>query len=238
MSRAKLDKKTMKIKKNDFKKDFFENKAWSNNGIVFGVDEVGRGCLAGPILTATAALLSKNMPDIIVDSKTLSRPELIKAYKWLENNSIFSIGIVNSHNIDKLNIWNATILAMKKSTIGLFYKIKKTPESILVDSVPLIINDPALKDVPISSFDKGESLSSSIAAASIIAKVTRDKIIEKYDKIFPGYDFGEHKGYGTEKHIKAIESHGRTIIHRDSFLNKIDPIEKENEINDQQTLFL
>lgn len=217
----------MKINKNSFNENFFEEIAWNKNRSVFGIDEVGRGCLAGPVVTATVELINKNIPYFIIDSKALNSNDLLNSYNWLLKNSRFSIGIVNCHNIDKLNIWNATLLCMKKSTIGLFYKTKTIPTAILVDSMPLELNNTIYNKIPIYSFDKGESKSVSIASASIIAKVTRDRLLEKYEKIFPGFSFGEHKGYGTANHNKELEQNGSTIIHRKTFFIKSDIITKD-----------
>lgn len=221
MSSGKSKKKTMKTKKNDFKKNFYEKIAWANKSFVCGIDEVGRGCFAGPVVTAAAVLTSQKTPVFIADSKTLSKQELLNAYEWLTQNSKFSIGIVNNHNIDKLNIWNSTLIAMKKSAISLFWQMNLPPSAILVDSMPLKLDNTAYKHIPIHSFIKGESKSVSIAAASIIAKVTRDKLMEKYDNIFPEYQFVDHKGYGTDKHRLAIEKYRHTIIHRETFLKKM-----------------
>jgi len=233
MSSGKNKKMTINLKRNDFKKNFYEIIAWEQKGFVCGIDEVGRGCLAGPVVTAAAVLTAQETPEFIVDSKALSKPELLKAYQWLTKNCRFSIGIVNNHNIDKLNIWQATLVAMKKSTISLFWQINSFPIAILVDAMPLKLDDTIYKDVPVHSFTKGESKSVSIAAASIIAKVTRDQLVEKYDTIFPGYQFFDHKGYGTEIHRLAIEKYGHTIVHRESFLkNMLYP--SFGDINGQQ----
>lgn len=232
MSSIKNKKPPMKTKRNDFKKNFYELNAWSKNSFVCGVDEVGRGCLAGPVVTATAILNAQKAPKYIIDSKALSEQELLIAYNWLISNCTFSIGIVSSYNIDKLNIWQATLMAMKKSTIALLHKTNNSPHAILVDAMPLTLRDTIYKDLPVHSFIKGESKSTSIAAASIIAKVTRDNLMKKYDNIFPGYYFTEHKGYGTEKHKLAIEKFRHTIIHRESFLKNTGP--DFGEIDDKQ----
>lgn len=219
MSSEKNKKMTINIKRNDFKKNFYEKQAWNKHSLICGIDEVGRGCLAGPVVTATAILITQKVPDFIADSKALSKTELLKSYQWLTKNCKFSIGIVNNHNIDKLNIWQATLTAMKKSTISLFWQTNILPSAILVDAMPLKLDNTVYNNIPIHNFIKGESKSVSIAAASIIAKVTRDNLIEKYDKIFPGYQFAEHKGYGTEKHKLFIKTLKHTIIHRESFLS-------------------
>jgi len=125
---------------------------------------------------------------------------------------------------------------MKRAIINLLSIRKHIPCAILVDAMPLQLSDTAFRDIPIHSFAKGESLSSSIAAASIVAKATRDRIMGKLDGIFPGYQLRNHKGYGTKEHRKALDKQKHSIIHRVSFLNKT--FDKgENDKKKQQSLF-
>ena len=219
-----------------YRKNFFENAAWENNTVVCGIDEVGRGCLAGPLITAATILSPKASHPLLRDSKELSRKELEQAYRWIIKNAKFSIGIASNHEIDKYNIWHATLIAMKRAFLQLTTSKNIIPSAILVDAMPLNLSDTAYKKIPIHHFPKGESISTSIAAASIIAKVTRDKIMDKLDVFFPGYQLKNHKGYGTKIHKDALNAHKRTIIHRISFLHKTFD-ERKNEYKEQLKIF-
>lgn len=191
---------------------FYEN-AILNEGFqnIAGVDEAGRGPLAGPVVAAACILREKIKIPFINDSKMLS-PEKRKAvYNQLVNHSsvIFSIGIVDEKKIDEINILQATFLAMQRAVFSL--KIK--PDFILVDGNLM----PKFDSIAAKCLIKGDTLSISIAAASIIAKVFRDEIMNKYHEKWPQYHFDEHKGYGTAKHKEAIFLHGPCEIHRRSF---------------------
>ena len=224
------------MKSNVYRKNYFEKNAWNNNKTICGIDEVGRGCIAGPLITAAAILFPGATFPLLKDSKSLSKKELEKAYTWLIKNTSFSIGIASNNEIDKYNIWNATLMAMKRATLQLASTQQVLPSAILVDAMPLDLSETAYKNIPIHHFPKGESFSDSIAAASIIAKVTRDRLMNKLDLLFPGYQLRDHKGYGTKVHKKALDLQKKTIIHRTSFLNKTFD-EKENEHKEQLSLF-
>ncbi|MCK5632455.1 ribonuclease HII [bacterium] len=219
-----------------YKKNYFENAAWKAKNTVCGVDEVGRGCLAGPLVTGAVILPAGSKHPLLKDSKILTEKERLCAYNWIIKNSWYSIGIVNSKTIDQKNIWQATLIAMKKAVLQLLATCPQDPTFFLIDAMPLKLSDTDYKNIPIIHAPKGESWSCSIAAASIVAKVTRDRLMKVFDPLFPGYNLTQHKGYGTKKHREAIQRLGATIIHRKSFLKNILKKEKD-ESNEQQTLF-
>lgn len=191
----------------------FENELVKEDLIVAGIDEVGRGPLAGPVVTA-AVILNKN--DIfwkIDDSKKVKKEDRERLYEEIMSKAVsVGIGIVDEKKIDEINILEATKLAMKKAIENL--KIK--PELLLIDAVNL--DDIDIKQI---SLIKGDSKSISIACASIIAKVTRDKIMYKYDEKYPGYGFSTNVGYGTEEHRNALKEKGYTEIHRKTFIKNL-----------------
>lgn len=202
---------------NNFSKNYFENTAWNEGSVVCGIDEVGRGCLAGPLVTA-AVILPKNCDyPLLKDSKTMTARQRTQAYDWITQNCAYSYGIVHHRVIDSHNIWNATLIAMKKALVGLLTQ-ETTPSCILVDAMPLELLDTSYKDIPVHYFPYGEEQSSSIAAASIIAKVKRDKLMHDFDTLIPGYDFKAHKGYATAGHRTSMNVHQRSLIHRCSFV--------------------
>lgn len=202
-------------RKPDFKKLAYEKEAWENNQIVCGIDEVGKSCFAGPIVAAAAILKPYAKHKYLKDSKELSPEERAIAYNWLMKNCKFGVGIMNHRIIDRLNIHWADVCAMKRAVFQLLSTINTAPSVILVDYVALRFDS---MDIPVVHFSKGESLSSSIAAASIIAKVTRDSLMSRYDSIFPGYGFETNKGYGTKIHRNALTNLGMLFVHRNSFL--------------------
>ena len=176
--------------------------------LIAGVDEVGRGPLAGPVVAA-AVILPKNCKiKGLNDSKKIPKKKHEEIFQAVKDKALaIGIGIMDNHVIDQVNIYEATKLAMKEA----ISKLDLQPEHLLIDAMKL--------DLPITqtSIIKGDAKSLSIAAASIIAKVTRDKIMANYDKEFPGYDFAQNAGYGTTKHLEGLEKHGVTPIHRKSF---------------------
>ncbi len=187
----------------------YENELY-NKGItlIAGVDEVGRGPLVGPVVTAAVILPKDFFMEEINDSKKLSEKKRDMLYPIIMENAIsVGIGVIDNKIIDKINILEATKIAMKEAINNLSVK----PEHVLIDAVKLDI------DIPFTSIIKGDAKSESIAAASIIAKVTRDKMMYELDKIYPEYDFKNNKGYGTKKHIEAIKEYGIIDKHRMSF---------------------
>ncbi len=198
----------------------FEQTLWENQAYLCGIDEVGRGCLAGPVVACAAILLPFQRHKLLVDSKILTEKNRLEAAAWLYDHSWYSFGIIEPQSIDKLNIYKATQLAMKRALCALFSLPQvPQPKLILIDAMPLTL-PPELAHIEISSFPKGESKSISIAAASILAKVKRDELMKRTSLFFPGYDLSSNKGYGTEKHYTGLKSQGRSLIHRVSFLPK------------------
>lgn len=173
-----------------------------------GVDEVGRGPLIGSVVAACVVLPFDFVLDGLTDSKKLSEKKRDEFYKVIWDKAIaIGIGIVDEKVIDEVNIYEATKIAMKKAICDTNIKL----DHVLIDAMPLDI------DVPTTSIIKGDAKSISIAAASVIAKVTRDKMMYELDKIYPMYDLANNKGYGTKKHIEAIKKYGITKYHRLSF---------------------
>lgn len=202
-------------RKPDFKKLAYEKEAWAKNELVCGIDEVGRSCFAGPIVAAAAILKPFAKHKYLKDSKELSPEERVVAYKWLVKNSKFAVGIINHRIIDRVNIYWANVYAMKRALFQLLAFAPVQPSIILVDFVSLKFDN---LEIPVVHFAKGENLSSSIAAASIIAKVTRDNLMTRYHTIFPDYSFDTNKGYGTQAHRNALSNLGALFVHRNSFI--------------------
>ena len=177
---------------------------------ICGIDEAGRGPFAGPVVVASVILPRDSMIEGVNDSKKVSEKKREKVYEEIIKEAIsYSVGIVDETKIDEINILQATKMGLTNSVKGL--KVK--PDVILVDALTKIDTC----GIPYKSIIKGDALSYSIAAASIIAKVTRDKIMIKYNEIYPEYDFAKNKGYGTASHIAAIKEYGLCPIHRKSF---------------------
>ena len=176
--------------------------------LIAGVDEVGRGPLAGPVVAAAVILPKACKIPGLNDSKKIPKSKHKEIYEAVLQNAIaIGIGIKDNHVIDQVNIYEATKLAMMES-IG---QLDPQPQHLLIDAMKL--------DLPISqtSIIKGDANSLSIAAASIVAKVTRDQMMEEFDRKYPGYDFAQNAGYGTAKHLAGLDQLGVTPIHRRSF---------------------
>lgn len=205
------DRKQQKLakKREEFLARFnYEKDFWAKNQLVAGVDEVGRGPLAGPVVTA-AVIIDENFDLLEVnDSKKLSPQKRLELYpKILEEAISVGIGVKSAQVIDKINIYEADRLAMAEAVKNL----SKKPDALLVDAmnVPL--------DIPQVELIKGDAKSNSIAAASIVAKVFRDKLMDDYAKIYPEYGFIHNAGYGTKVHLDALKKYGPTPIHRKTF---------------------
>jgi ribonuclease HII len=175
---------------------------------IIGVDEVGRGPLAGPVISAAIILNKEKIPEGINDSKKLSKKKREVINEELISQHKFAIGIASVEEIDKINILQASLLAMKRAVLNLNIK----PQTILVDGNKL--PDLEYNMYPII---KGDSKSISIAAASIIAKVYRDKLMQDLSLQYPGYYWEKNSGYGTKQHLLALDNLGVTPIHRKSF---------------------
>lgn len=180
---------------------------------IAGVDEAGRGPLAGPVVAAAVIFNKKSFHPEITDSKKLSEKKREYLHDWIIENSIsYSVGIINNCEIDEINILQASLKAMKNAV----NKLQLKPHLILIDGNKTFFHE--IKTIPII---KGDGKSFSIAAASILAKVTRDKIMKKLAKEFPVYEWETNKGYATENHRNAIIKHGASIYHRQKFLRNI-----------------
>lgn len=176
--------------------------------LIAGVDEVGRGPLAGPVVAAAVILPKACKIPGLNDSKKIPKYKHKEIYEAVLQNAIaIGIGVKDNHVIDQVNIYEATKLAMMEA-IG---RLDPQPQHLLIDAMKL--------DLPISqtSIIKGDANSLSIAAASIVAKVTRDQMMEEFDREYPGYDFAQNAGYGTAKHLAGLDKLGVTPIHRRSF---------------------
>jgi len=203
------------------RKDQYEKAAWAQNRVICGVDEVGRGCLAGPLVTAAVILHPGRTARHLKDSKLMSPEELAYSARWVLENSWYGYGMVTHTKIDQCNIYQATLLAMRRAVIQAILAASECPTAILVDAMPLTLPLSGFQEIPIHHFPKAESKSSSVAAASIIAKVKRDALMQRLDGTFPGYHLAAHKGYATASHCTAVQSLGPSIIHRKSFLDKV-----------------
>lgn len=208
----------------------FENEAYNlGYKYIAGVDEVGRGPIAGPVVAAAVILPPDFFLPGIDDSKKLSAKKRADLSSYIKREAIdWAISYIFPPLLDEINIYGATIKAMEKAILSLKYK----PDFLLIDAVPL--NDINIKQ---RNIIKGDTLSISIAAASIIAKVERDMSMEYYDELFPGYGFLSHKGYATKKHLEAVLKKGPCSLHRSSF-EPIKSILNGGELGDKEQLSL
>ena len=174
--------------------------------MIAGVDEVGRGCLAGPVLAASVIL--RNPIKGLMDSKKLSSKKREDLSLKIMKNSFFAIGVADNNEIDEINILEASLLAMQRS----LEKLDVKPKKVLVDGAHIFATS-----IEIESIVGGDNLIPSISAASIVAKVYRDKLMTEYNKEFPNYGFEKHKGYPTKFHKEMLVKFGLTRIHRRSF---------------------
>ena len=176
--------------------------------LIAGVDEVGRGPLAGPVVAAAVILPKACKIPGLNDSKKIPKSKHKEIYEAVLQNAIsIGIGVKDNHVIDQVNIYEATKLAMMEA-IG---QLEPQPQHLLIDAMKLDL------PIPQTSIIKGDANSLSIAAASIVAKVTRDQMMEEFDREYPGYDFAQNAGYGTAKHLAGLDKLGVTPIHRRSF---------------------
>ena len=177
--------------------------------ILAGVDEVGRGSLIGPVYAAAIILNNSIDKKLLKDSKTLTKDKREELEKYIKKNSIWAIGQASTKEIEKINILQASLLAMKRAIL----KLKTRPSLVLIDGNKL----PDLKNYKLKYVIKGDQKIPSISAASIIAKVSRDKFITKLSKEFNDYGWDTNFGYGTKQHLKAIKKFGITKYHRRTF---------------------
>lgn len=192
----------------------FENNLHSTGlKYIAGIDEAGRGPLAGPVVVGIAIMKPDSFIEGVNDSKKLSEKKREELYEQIISEAIdWTVGIVDQKEIDEINILNAT----KKALHMAISNLKVKPDRILVDALDHIDT----YGIPYTSIIKGDAKIYSISVASIIAKVTRDRIMQKYDEIYPEYGFSGHKGYGTAKHIQAIKEYGPCSLHRKTFIKK------------------
>ncbi|MGA9530721.1 MAG: ribonuclease HII [Candidatus Babeliales bacterium] len=198
-------------------KDQFEHKAWKNDALVCGIDEAGRGALAGHLVAAAVILPPKTTFPLLKDSKLLTPKQRLEAFTWINRHCFWSIGVATADEIDTINVYKATQKAMLRARgqlLAFYPNLFSHISFFLVDAVPLTSLQP---HIPFISYPKGEYWSSSIAAASIVAKVTRDATMYSIDSLMGHYRLGAHKGYGTLEHRKALALHGHSLIHRKSF---------------------
>ena len=183
--------------------------------IIAGVDEVGRGSLIGPVYAAAVILNKSVNKKILKDSKSLTKTKREILSKYIKENSIWAIGKASVKEIEKINVLQASLLAMKRA----IKKLEKKPSLVLIDGNKL----PEIKNYNLRSIVKGDQKIPSISAASIIAKVSRDKVITTLGKKFKGYYWDQNYGYGTKQHLRAIKTLGITNQHRKTFspINKI-----------------
>tara|TARA_B100002019_G_C21004798_1_gene467061 strand:+ start:118 stop:678 length:561 start_codon:yes stop_codon:yes gene_type:complete len=183
--------------------------------IIAGVDEVGRGSLIGPVYAAAVILNKTINKKLLKDSKNLTKSKREVLARYIKKNSVWAIGKASVKEIEKINILNASLLAMKRAVL----KLRKKPSLVLIDGNKL----PKIKNYKLSSIIKGDKKIPSISAASIIAKVTRDKLMNILAKKFKGYHWDKNCGYGTKQHLKAIKTLGITAHHRKTFspINRI-----------------
>ncbi|KUK11433.1 MAG: Ribonuclease HII [Clostridia bacterium 41_269] len=205
----------------------YERALW-NKGytLIAGIDEAGRGSLAGSVVAAAVILPVGLIIDGIKDSKELSPKQREELYLQILNKSIaVAVGVVNEREIEKINIKQASRLAMKKAVNSL----RIYPQYLLIDAEVIDLNLPQLKIV------KGDKLSQSIAAASIVAKVTRDRMCCQWDSMYPQYGFKRHKGYCTKEHCQALRVYGASPLHRKNFVKNV--LQQGQERFEQISLF-
>lgn len=205
---AKLDKYNAECERIEKLREYEEK--YSDCELICGIDEVGRGPLAGPVV-AGAVILPKGCRILYInDSKKLSEKKREELYDVIEKEAVaVGIGTVSPARIDEINILQATYEAMREA----ISKLGKTPDILLNDAVTIPLVD--IKQIPII---KGDAKSITIGAASIMAKVTRDRMMEEYDAIYPEYNFKSNKGYGSAEHIQALKEYGPSPIHRTTFI--------------------
>ena len=177
--------------------------------VLAGVDEVGRGSLVGPVYAAAVILNKSINKEILKDSKSLTKNRREELNKYIKENSIWAIGQASTNEIEKMNILHASLLAMRRAIL----KLNKKPSLVLIDGNKL----PKLKNYKLQYVIKGDQKIPSISAASIIAKVSRDKFIKKLSKQFNNYGWDTNSGYGTKEHFRAIKKFGITKHHRKTF---------------------
>ena len=205
-------KEKEKLRLTELKK--IEEEIYSKNPnfkYICGIDEAGRGPLAGPVVVACAVMPRDSMIEGVNDSKKISEKKREELFEKITSEAIsYGVGVIDQKEIDRINILNAT----KEGLTMAVKELSVRPDLIIVDA----LNNIDTEGIPYESIIKGDAKCYSIAAASIIAKVTRDRIMRQWDEIYPQYGFIKHKGYGTAAHIAAIKEYGPCPLHRNSFI--------------------
>lgn len=229
----------MSFHKNQNDSSSFEQEAWSAGAYLCGIDEVGRGCFAGPVVTAAVILKPFKNHSLLIDSKMLSEKNRLAAATWIIKNSWYALGAASAQEIDKSGIYLATQTAMLRSLYGIYaHPQAPFPGHIIIDAMPLSLPEELAQKTTITSFNFAESRSISVAAASILAKVYRDQLMDMLALHYPLYKWHKNKGYGTKDHQSALENAGTCLLHRNSFLSSL--INKEtsdHEAGQQTSLF-
>ena len=201
------EKEELRLKELKRQEDELRNRGFN---MICGIDEAGRGPLAGPVVVASVIMPADSMIEGVNDSKKISEKKREKLYDQILEEAIsYGVVIIGQDEIDEINILNAT----KKGLTMSLKELTVKPDLIIVDALTHIDT----MGIPYESIIKGDAKCYSISAASIIAKVTRDRIMREWDKVYPEYGFEKHKGYGTSAHIEAIKKYGLCPIHRKSF---------------------
>ena len=196
-------------------KRFEQNLYDEGNKLICGIDEAGRGPLAGPVVVGAVVMKPDSKLEWVNDSKKVTEKRREILYdRIIEESLAWGVGIVSWDEIDDLNILNATKKGLTIAIKQVVDKLQAKPDIVLVDALREIDT----LGIPYQSIIKGDATCYSIACSSIIAKVTRDRIMREYDDAFPEYGFAKHKGYGTKEHIEAIKKYGPCLIHRKSFI--------------------
>ena len=196
-------------------KRFEQNLYDEGNKFICGIDEAGRGPLAGPVVVGAVVMKPDSKLEWVNDSKKVTEKRREILYdRIIEESLAWGVGIVSWDEIDDLNILNATKKGLTIALKQVVDKLQTKPDIVLVDALREIDT----LGIPYQSIIKGDATCYSIACSSIIAKVTRDRIMREYDDAFPEYGFAKHKGYGTKEHIEAIKKYGPCLIHRKSFI--------------------
>jgi len=219
------------------RKNSFEKRYWAEQKVVCGIDEAGRGPLAGPVVAAAVIVPKGCTYRLLKDSKILSESERLKAYTWIIKHCFYGIGIEHHISIDTHNIYQASLRAMQRALCQLAWTLTAPIDAILIDAMPLTLTTPLFETTPVHAFIYGESRSISIAAASIVAKVTRDRLMSTLDRSVPGYAFAIHKGYGTPEHKLLLQNTGKSLIHRSTFVSAMEMYKDNDDWYAQGTIW-
>jgi len=198
-----------------FLKSYEEKLHNEGYNLIIGIDEAGRGPLAGPVSVGAVIMKPKSNLEWVNDSKKVTeRRREILYDKIIEDSIVWDVEIITQSEIDEYNILEATKIGLNRCVKSIINKLGKVPDLVLVDA----LKDIDTCDIPYESIIKGDATCYSISCASILAKVTRDRLMREYDEIYPQYGFAKNKGYGTKAHIEAIKEYGPCSLHRKTFI--------------------